>query len=179
MVASTDGRIAILYWSRCAYRYIPLILVDWSCDQLLPSCWAQANDLQHQLAARCRARFGPSGAWVEGVELAHQAATHGIPARQVPEWIAHKDYWPRLQVAAADFIASSAVRVTDEALAKTRVKPFPALGSYRHQERTDDPLLPAFLYGVVMALDETAAHDPKLGVARDLVRQMDARFVRQ
>lgn len=166
-----EGRIAICYWAHSKSFGVPLIMFDWSCEQLTSAVWSDAIVVLADAAERMRARYGSSGAWIEGEGLAQQAAGHGLEARAVPAWIEAKEYWPRLGVCAmanirlghyndAERSPMSRVRLTDAAMAKTKRQAFGGL-SYRGDERGDDPTVPAFLYGITMALDETATKDPK------------------
>lgn len=160
-VVPHEATVAVLYWARSVHFGLPLVMFDWSCGQLDARTWDTATEILAAAGDRMRARFGNSGAWVEGTGLAQQASAHGLPSRAVPAWLEHPDYWPRLGVAAAGYIRDGHIKLTDEALAKADRQAFGAV-AYRGGERGDDPTVPAFLYGITLALDESAATDPKI-----------------
>lgn len=169
------GLAAALRWARSSGYGSPLVLLGWQIGQLSPSLW---RDLEQDFAVdqrtiRCRYGGGPH-VWVEGAALAHQAeSVLEIFSHPIPEHMVAADFWDTLVLSATFQIRSGRVRLSRPAYEKTLEQPFAAL-TYRGGERGDDPTIPAFLYGVVLALDPQAARPPapikiplKAGSAQD------------
>lgn len=186
------AHIAICHWALSQHYGLPLVLLDFHSAQFRADCWGEAMEFQVAAAERCRAIYGAIGAWVETEALAQQANASGFPARPIPDWIAHKDYWPRLVTFAngkirsffyADGVSAGQVKMTDEALAHANRQAF-AGANYGGGERpTDDPKraceAAAFLYGITIALDESAKIDPKQPMVAALTRGVAAQTAKQ
>ncbi len=156
IVAGVDGRGAALYWARCQHFGTPLTLLDWELSQLLPSMWDRLEDRIEELKQRCRARYPQMPSIVEGVVLAQQAESRGVRTEVVPDALTSKEAWESLGLAATFHVREGSVKVTKLTQDKATQTPLGAL-NYRGGERTDDPTIPAFLYGIVMSLEETDA----------------------
>lgn len=155
------GLAAALRWARSSGYSHPLMLLGWSLGQLSPSLWRDLETAftSDQIAIRCRYGGGPH-VWVEGAALAHQAeSVLKIDSHPMPEHVVAADFWDTLVLSATFQIRSGAVRICRQAYEQTLEQPFAAL-TYRGGERGDDPTIPAFLYGVVLALDPQAARPP-------------------
>lgn len=129
--------------------------------QFTDHSWVVARDQLAAMAVRGRARFGSLGAFIEGDELTQQAQADGLAAQAIPAYLTTKDYWPRLGVSAAGHLRRGEVKIVAGAVDRTERQSFPPL-NYAGEERSDDdPTIAAFLYGIALALDESAAVDPK------------------
>ena len=186
------SHIAICHWARSHHLGVPLVLLDFHSAQFRADCWGDAMEFQIDAAQRCGAFGGPFGAWVETDALAQQSNASGFPASPMPNWIAHKDYWPRLVTFAAwqirtfiypDGKSGASVGMCDEARAHADRQAF-AGAVYGGGERPiDDPKLSceaaAFLYGITITLDESAKIDPKRPMIAALARGVAAHTAQQ
>jgi hypothetical protein len=160
-VVSGTGQAARFLWARSAHGAgKPLVLLDFAVEYLSAAFW---EDLTASLAAARvarRARYGSAGVYVEGEPIAEQARLGGTPAVPVPDHLTTADYWPRLCASASASMQDGAVGYTAEASAGMDRRPF--LDGFRGGPRDpDDPVVPAFLYGVVVGLDPSAAVPPR------------------
>lgn len=173
-VAHSEGNIAACYWMSSKHVGVPLVMFDWFSGQFTPAFWTQLLGTLEAVRDRVRIRYDNLGVWTEGPSLAQHAAMNGIPARAVPDWLTTTEYWPRLAFSASCFIKGGFVKLTDNAQQKSSKQAFGGI-SYRGGERGDDPTVPAFLYGVALALDESAAVDPKGELMHALSQSVAAR----
>lgn len=166
VVADQRGRVAVLYFARSQHYGTPLVLLDWAVLKLAPPPWVTVEARLAALGARCRPRYGIGGIYAEGAALAAQAAARGAEARPILEHVAKPDYWASLTLTAAHHLNSGSVRLTRLALDKAERGKFGALPVLSHEPRnldpkTEDPTIPAWLYGIALALDEAAASPPE------------------
>lgn len=191
--AVADGsHIAICHWALSEHYGMPLVLLDFHSAQFRADCWGEAMAYQIDAAERCRALYGPIGAWVETESLTQQANASGLPARPIPDWITHKDYWPRLVTFAngkirsffyVDGMSAGQVKMSDDAMEHANRQAFAGVMYGGGERPTDDPKLScetaAFLYGITIALDESAKIDPKQPMIAALARGVAAHTAQQ
>jgi len=156
------GMAASLRWARSSGYGHPLMLLDWEVGQLSPQMWRDVEDGLTLDAHETRVRYGSGPhVWVEGAALAHQAqSVLTIDSHAMPEHVVAAGFWDTLVLSSAFYMRGGQVKMTKRAHEKTQQKQFSAL-TYRGGLRPDDPTVPAFLYGVVLALDEAAARPPR------------------
>jgi hypothetical protein len=166
VVADDRGQAAVLCWARSRFFGTPLVLLDWGVSQLAPGLWAEAQRQLLGLAAECRARHGSVGLHVEDESLAAQAEDRGVLTTPIYEHLTARDRWPSLCLTVSLAARGGRVGVTTRAMATARGHPrreelfTPAL-EFRGGPRPEVPTVPAFVYGVVLALDPTAATPPR------------------
>ena len=156
-VLSPTQMLACFFWGRSIGYREPLLLLDFSCTLLEAQSWAMIQRTLTELNMLRRARTGHAlGMWIEGEALAHQAMHAGIDARQIPPHLTRDEAWHPICQSVAALMAGGSVDYTPRAQEAMEARPFPNTSG----PRTDDPLVPAFLYGVVLGLDEVLARDP-------------------
>jgi len=158
VVADQRGALAVLYWARSDGFGTPLVLLDWLTPKLTPPPWPVIRIRLDLLGTRCRPRYGVAGIWAEGAALAQQCE-----ARPILEHLTKPDYWSSLILVATHHLNAGSVRLTTMASARMRVAKFGALPVLSHAPRDEDgdPTIPAWLYGISLALDERAASPPE------------------
>jgi hypothetical protein len=161
VAADSRGQVAVLYWARSHGYGAPLILLDWDVALLTAARWAVIDGEIGDLVTRCRARGGSLGLWIENEALAQQANARGCRAKAIPEHLTATDYWDNLSLVAGQYIDDGSVKVTRTVAAKIKVQPFGALPRRVPGPRADDATVPAWLYGIVLGLDEAAANPPE------------------
>lgn len=161
-VLSQTRILATCYWSRSSLYGSPLTLIDFDVEPLTANSWSFVTHKLDDLAIARRARTGkPLGVFVESEIIASQLNNQGASASLIPAWLVAKDSWSTICQSAAGFLASGAVSMTQLASAKMEARPFLDAAGVAAGPRGEDPAPPAFLYGVVIALDEAAANNPK------------------
>lgn len=157
------GTAAVLYWARSRNWGPPLTLVDWTRSQMLPDLWHEVDERLGKLVIERRASYGSAGAFVEGPEIAARAAAHGFQALPIIEHLTKPDAWKGCCQAMAYWRSARCVAVTNAARSKMDQEPFGALSfSYSARDEVTDPTVPAYVYGVVLGLDEALAKPPKV-----------------
>lgn len=159
-VPSPRGEVAIMLWGRAAHHGVPLTLLDWDVRQLAPPAWEWVTERLEELRVEYRVRAGSLGAWIEGEVISHQVAGAGVLCRPIPAWLTGKEAWAQIGMAATGYVRSASVKLSPLAVERTKSRALAAL-TYEGGERDDDPSTAAFLYGIVIGLDEAAARDPK------------------
>lgn|GEM_PF-6158819 len=160
------GRLCVVYWARCEAYGDPLRVLDWDLANFSADTWPNVAKRVEELRRRCGARQPPSiVALVEGETLAHQANARGCLAIPVPTHLTTQDAWQGLVTAAASHLADGNVKLTKTAWAKANSDlngrgGFAGLPRMHPGPRSDDPTVPAWLYGVVLGLDPASAKPP-------------------
>lgn len=160
-VAGDDGRAAITLWSRCEGYGIPLTLLEWSVEVLTAAAWDRIGERLNALLERCRPRGGTAGLWVEGEALAQQAESRGLRAKAIPAHVVAPDFWVNLGLIAGAYVDDGSVKMTRPAAEAMRTQPFAGLPRRAAGPRGVDPTLPAWLFGIVLGLDEAASRPPE------------------
>jgi len=165
-VTDIRGQAAVLYWARTRFFGTPLLLLDWAISQLSPQLWTGIQAQLQSFVTECRALRGSLGIYVEDEAMAVHAEELGVRAEPIYEHLTAKDRWTSLCQIAALAARGGKVGVTSRAMDTARAHPkrdelyTPAL-EFRGGSRPDVPTVPAFVYGVVLALDPTAATPPR------------------
>lgn len=160
VVIDQRGYAAVLYWARNRTSGVPLALVDWDLRPFRPDLWGIVADRLEAMAVECRARFGSLGIWTESLLLARQAEMREQPVLMIPDHLTDAKAWDALSLTATLHVHDGSVKVMEAAYRRTREAKFGAL-AWMGGDRPDDPTVPAFLYGIVLGLDEASARDPK------------------
>jgi hypothetical protein len=167
LAVDAAGRAAVLYWTKSLYHGVPLVLVDWDLKPLEPSLWSEIDARMTDLALERRAREGVFGLFVEDMRLAALAESVGCPATTVPEHISVDTAWKSVCQSVTYWRRSGWVGMTGLAAEKMRDMAFGA-NSYAYGPRADvvDATVPAYAFGVVVALDEALARKPHVRPAK-------------
>lgn len=161
-VLSPTRVLAVFYWGRSMHGINrPLILFDFEVEPLVAATWTRVGGRLKSLTAERRARYGDLGVFVEGEHLAQLVADAGLRVQRVPAWLVTQDAWHAITQASATHMVAREVVYTDAAKASMASHPFLNASGVAAGPRGDDPTVTAFLYGVVLALDEALSHDPK------------------
>lgn len=172
VVVAPDGRAARFYWSRTGWALPttpnakPLVLLDFDVDYLGVGYWSDISGRLDQLALEYRARYGVSAAMIEHTEMAEQARMRGLDvARPIPDHLTTDDYWPRMCSSAWGYMEEGYIARSVCADAAMKARPF--LDGFRAGPRGSenpveptDPTIPAYIYGVVLGLDDAMAIPP-------------------
>lgn len=165
--SENDGT-AVTYYARSRYHGYPLMILDWDIIQiegaLLETWLPQVLQTCEALAARCRARMGSLGAWIEdkvsGTILLQQAARRGLQANAIDSKLTSLGKQERA-INISGYINRRMVRITKEAYEKVKMYKgitknhflSQVLGFHvGTQDMGDDDLLDTFTYGVAIAL---------------------------
>lgn len=160
-VLGSSRLLARFYWGRSNGFNKPLILLDFVVEPLVSRSWATTRERLDALTHERSARLGrPLGLWVEGESLAAQARDAGIDTRPVPPHLVRDEAWHSMVQSAAAQLSQDQVGYTARAKAAMEARPFLNSAGVAAGPRTDDPTVPAFLYGIVIGLDEVLARDP-------------------
>jgi hypothetical protein len=161
-VLSQTRLLATCYWARYVHYGKPLVLLDYEVGPLRGSSWGAIRDALPVWAEERRARVrGSEALFVEGDMMAAQAAAVGLNARAIPPWLVAADAWHQVAQSAAAIMARGDVGYTRRASAQMDARPFLTEAGVAAGPRPEgDPITPAFLFGVVLALDPAAARDP-------------------
>lgn len=166
---ANDGT-GVTYWARNRYSGHPLILLDYDLVQIegaLLETWLPTV-LQNceALAARCNARGGSLGAWIEdkssGIVLIQQAIRKQLPVRAIDSVLTSLGKDERA-ISVSGYHYRGEVKISDVAYNKTfqykgttrnhlvsQVTSF-RIGDKDAAKRADD-LLDAYVYGIALAL---------------------------
>jgi hypothetical protein len=160
-ILSPARLLAVFYWARYIHYGKPLVLCDYDVAPLDENSWQRiADQLEMWRVARLsRSRF--AFLFVESELIAVQVAALGINVRVIPDWLTMQDAWPQLAQSVAAALNRRDVGYLEQASERMDKRPFLNEAGVVAGPRGDDPLVPAFLYGVVLALDEAAARNPK------------------
>lgn len=162
-VLSVTRMLAAFYWGRSAHGAgVPLILLDFEVAPQVAGSWPGVAERLAALHSDRRARTpAPLGVFVESEILVPHVLAAGAVPHLVPAHLSSADGWHVLCQSASGQLAQDQVGYTAAAQAAMQVRPFLSAAGVMAGPRTDDPTVAAFLYGVVLALDEAAARDPK------------------
>lgn len=164
VVADELGQAATLYWARCHGGFgHPLTLLDWDVDDLRPATWSEIGAKIAAFRKRCGQRYEPQwSAFVEGEALTQQAKLRGAAAKAIYNHLTIPDAWPALCQVAAQYRDADAVKMTKTAAGKIagRMGGFAGLPRRMPGPRSDDPVTPAWLYGIAIGLDPSSARPP-------------------
>lgn len=153
--------IAIFYWTRSRFHGKPLVLCDYRVGPLTASTWDDAERILQELIVERRSRYQmPMGLFLETEMLAMQASDRCPSARVIPGWLTRADSWHVMCQSAAGWLTRGDMGITTTAQERMRERPFLNEAGIYAGARPEDPTVPAFLYGVVLGLDEAAARDP-------------------
>lgn len=166
LVPSPLGSAAALAFGRSVNFGEPLVLMDWRIEQLSPAFWqAAVMDLQ-ELTEITKPRYGIGSVFTESESMASQARGRGLNFQAIPEHLASSGYWDTLILSSMSYVRGGAVVITKPAWAKivenrSDSERRPRFGGLdlRPGPRGDDPSVAAMAYGIILALDETAARD--------------------
>jgi hypothetical protein len=168
VAANEDGLAATLRWALSVGYGRPLVLLDWDVAPLRPDTWGAAGSALENDAAQTRARGGSMGIFVEDPAFAQQALERGVYAQGIPAHIIAPAFWPNLCLLAAHHVDAGDVKLAGPAMRKIvetlpdgrKRRQFAALPRVAPGPRGDDPTVPAWLFGIVLGVDEGAATPP-------------------
>lgn len=154
--------LATCYWARFRSYGKPLVLVRYDRGPLTADSWGEAAEALARIATEWRSRLPiPMGLFVETDVLVKLAEAAGVVAKAVPRHLVEAESWQPICQSASGHLAAGEVGYTRAASDEMDRRPFlDEAGTYAGP-RTDEPATPAFLYGVVLGLDEVLARDPK------------------
>lgn len=163
-ILSPTRLLATTYWAR--YESAgpkPLVLCDYEVGPLTRDSWRDAAARLNEVRIERKSRLAyPLGFFVENETIALKAQeTTAIDARPIAPWLLTDEIWSTLCQSAALFLSNKDVGFLPDAQAKMAKRPFLNEAGVATGPRPDDPTFPAFLFGVVIGLDEIAARDPK------------------
>ena len=160
-ILSPVRTLAQFYWARSASFGKPLILLDFDTGPLTASSWKEVASRLTMFEETRRARFGALGVYIENEILVAQADASGATPHLIPSHISADTSWQMVCQSAASFLARGDIGYLQSASDKMDKHPFLNASGVYAGPRTDEPTVPAFLYGIVLGLDEAAARDPK------------------
>lgn len=163
VVLDDEGRAAVLYWARCGSYGHPLTLLDWDVEDLRPSSWDKIETTVMDWRVKCKTFYPHTvTAFVEGESLAQLAQLRGCMARPIPAHLTVTTAWSSLCQIAGHYRDTDEVKITLPALRKMKAREggFAGLPRAMPGPRKDDPTTPAWLYGIVLGLDEASAKPP-------------------
>jgi hypothetical protein len=145
------GRAATVYASLSPFLPPPLRLIDFDLNGITSQLWADTAERLRELARTCRAR---KGAFLFVPQaLLPSARAQGVPAMAIPEQF---DDPAEVAIAAAGYVASGAVKMTQEVNDKSQSMPFRGAFDFRGGDMVD-PLRCAAVLAVVMGLEDQRA----------------------
>lgn len=153
-----------MYWARYGSAGPkPLVLCDYEVGPLTADSWRGAATRLNEVRFERKSRLAyPLGFFVENETIALQAQeTTAIDARPIPPWLLTVDIWSTLCQSASLYLSSKDVGFLPPAAERMQKRPFLNAAGVSTGPRPEDPTFPAFLFGVVIALDPIAARDPK------------------
>lgn len=160
-ILSATRILATFYWTRYQHYGKPLVLCDYDVGPLRGDSWRAIDERLVALVAERHSRLPhPIGLFVESELIAVQIAAHGIGSQVIPPWLTTADAWSQVLQSAAAILARGDVGYTRQASDKMDRRPFLNEAAVMAGPRPEDPVAPAFVYGVVIALDPAAARDP-------------------
>jgi hypothetical protein len=161
MCKDAGDECAVLYWMRSLPEDKPaLVLLDWDRRQFVPQVFADADARLDAFRKDRLAGRGSLGTFVEEPNFAHIAKSRGYHARPIHEHLVAADAWDRLWASVAFYTREGAVGLTETA----KSKPFSALSFKGGPRPDDDPTVPAWIYGIVLGLDEASGRPPQPSV---------------
>jgi hypothetical protein len=160
MALDEGDTAAILYWARGVPGYgPPLTILDWSVEKMLPRTFEVAEDRLSELSQDRRSRHGSLGTFAEMKWVVSVEQRRGLRVMPVPDHLTKPEAWTQLWRQAAIYYRAGDVaisRLADERKYRDVLNPW----DYRGGPRPDDkPAVIAWMYGVVLGLDEASA-DP-------------------
>lgn len=159
-VLSPTRSLAVFYWGRAEGYGKPLLLLDFTVAPLDDQSWRGVSERLTAVAQTRTVRKAVIGLFVEGEALAAQARGIGLNARPVPAHLTKPEMWHSMCQAVAAHMSAGSLGYTQSAAAMMDARPFLDAAGVASGSRDDDPLVPAFLYGVVIGLDPVLARDP-------------------
>lgn len=139
----------------------PLILLSYEVEPLQADSWTRIYGRMLTYTKTRRARLGrPLPIWIEGETLAMQALSRMVNARMIPLHLTRDEMWHPICQSVSAILSQGMVGYTSEAAALMDDRPFLNAAGVYAGPKTDDPTIAAFLYGVVLGLDEVLAKDP-------------------
>jgi hypothetical protein len=166
-VLSATRMLATFFWARYMHYGKSLVLCDYEVGALDQNSWQHIENQLRMWRMGRSSRIPQSAVFVETEMLAAQIAATGVIARPIPGWLTKADSWNQIVQSAAAILARGEVGYTQMAHDRMDKRPFLNEAGVVSGPRGDDPTVPAFLFGVVLALDATSARDPH---PRPLVR---------
>lgn len=162
-VLSPTRLLAVFYWARYTYYGKPLVLCDYAVGPLRADSWSNAASVLTDLVKERHSRLRePLGLYVETDLLSAQIASYGLLARVIPPWLSSPDAWHQIVQSAAGLLASGNIGYTKRANERMLSRPFLSEAGVAAGPRApDDPTTAAFLYGIIIALDQAASRNPK------------------
>lgn len=169
----THDSTAVTFWARNQFYGIPLIVLDWDIIQIegdnlefwLPGIFAQLDEL----AARCGARRGSAGAFIEdkgsGITLLQRARKKGWPATAIEGDLTAMGKDERA-ISVAGYVHQNMAKLSQHAHDKRKRHKAQDLNHFETQvcgfrmgdkdaaKRADD-LLDTFTYGLALALGDS------------------------
>lgn len=159
-VLSTTRLLAVFYWARSVGHNKPLLLLDFDVEPLSAQSWNVVRLKLDNLVVERKVRYGVAGMWVEGESLAVQAFNAGIATKHIPHYLTKVELWHTMCQSAASFLSAGDVGYTHRAAESMQQRPFLNASGVYAGPRTDDPTVAAFLFGIILGLDEVLAKDP-------------------
>lgn len=159
-VLSAARVLAVCYWARYMHYGKPLVLCDYQAGALDQNSWLRVADQLRVWRIARAARTDQLLVFVETEMLAVQIAAVGVITRPIPGWLTAPDSWNQIVQSTAAILARGEVGYTQIAHDRMDQRPFLNEAGVIAGPRGDDPLAPAFLFGVILALDVAAARDP-------------------
>lgn len=164
-VLSPTRMIAVFYWGRSVGHNKPLILLDFSVEAFRADTMATIRNRLEILKIERRARMGFTlGVWFENQILVQQASYHNLIAHSIPDHLLSDSVWHSLCQAVSVYLTRGDVGYTQVAADAMQARPFLNAAGIAAGPRTDDPTVPAFLYGVVLGLDVALSKDPNMRI---------------
>ena len=163
-ILSPTRLLATMYWARYeAAGPKPLVLCDYDVGPLAATSWRDAAQKLDDVRVERKSRLNyPLGFFVENDTIALKAQeTTAIDARPIPSWLLTDEIWSTLCQSASLFLANKDIGFLAPAAERMTKRPFLNEAGVATGPRPEDPTFPAFLFGVVIGLDEIAARDPK------------------
>jgi hypothetical protein len=155
--------LATFFWARYQMVGKPLVLLDFEVAPLDRRSWMRAADRLRTAVRETKSRTPvPLGMFVENHIVAAQVkADAGLDGHVLPDWITANEAWATVCQSCAVSLVRKEVGVTKVAAQRMEQRPFLNEAGVYAGPRMEDPTVPAFLYGVLVGLDQTAAKDPK------------------
>lgn len=173
-VLSPTRILATFYWARYRFYGKPLVLCEYDVRPLTAQSWLEAAATLNRLCTDRRSRFPvPLGHFVESDTIALQVRERsGVEATPIPPWITDPKNWQAMCQSAAMILEAGEVGYTKVASDQMENRPFlneaTILAGPRETSAIANNLqsantatIAAFIYGLILGLDENAARDPK------------------
>lgn len=172
-ILSPTRILATFYWARYRFYGKPLVLCEYEVRPLTATVWLEAAATLNRLCTERRSRFPvPLGHFVETDTIAIQVRERsGVEASPIPPWIIDAKNWTAMCQSAAMMLEGGEVGYTKAAYDQMEARPFlneaSILAGPRDTQNTNalqhsnTATVAAFIYGVILGLDENASRDPK------------------